>query len=134
MRDELHKDSAVITDLYVKSDSEIALRAALVITFTKYKTVTHFSTGGPVLKLYWATSDKQDIQTLPYALTADNAFDFIYAWLRSVKHQNREHENTHGGDGSDGFGFILAAGDEEHVSTDWRVAFHVKAMNLYYSK
>ena len=129
-RDYLH-DEAIVQKFSVTSDSLESLRASVRIAFSGHKSVTHFKKTKNSMSFFWAVSsnNSDEATPLPYELNKDNAFDFIYAWLKSVEENDRliQYPDMSDGDGSDGFGFKIKS-EESYCS------FTITAMNLYYSK
>ncbi len=128
---KLIEDYSIITDFKVKSDSAKVLKSTVEMCFTSDKTIfTHFKKEGPILKLYRGDygADKDEAGLLPYPLTKDNAYYFIYAWLHSFDEDERTWENK-GGDGSHAIGFKAEWFD---FGNNADVIF--EAINIYYSK
>ena len=121
----LKEGSPIISSFSVKSDSATHLKSTVEMCFAHPKTIfTHFRVDGPKLMLYWGDyGAKQDDATkLPFPLNVDNAYDFIYAWLGSIKMGDRTGDGQAVGFEAEWFDF----------GENFNVMFH--AINIYYSK
>jgi hypothetical protein len=128
---KLIEDNSIVSEFKVKSDSARDLKAVVTMCFKSPKTIfKYFKKDGPKLMLYtYEQSAKNDgAALLPFPLTEDNAYDFIYAWLHSFKKDERTWEYQ-GGDGSHVIGFTAEWFD---CGKPFNVEF--EAINIYYSK
>jgi hypothetical protein len=124
---KLIEDSSIVSEFTIKSDSARDLRAAVSLCFKSENTIyPFFKRDGS--KLMLARSKDKDMEALPFPLTKENAYEFIYAWLHSFDSQGRRTENAHG-DGEHGIGFTAEW-------FEWGKPYDVEfeAINIYYSK
>lgn len=126
MEERILKEGSPITSSFkVMSDTATHLKSTVEMCFAHPNTVfTHFKVDGPKLMLYWGEyGAKQDDATqLPYPLNPDNAYDFIYSWLGSIKREERSNEGQAVGFEAEWFDY----------GKNFNVMFH--AINIYYSK
>ena len=111
---KLLEDGSIITDFKIKSDSEKALKHAVDLCFVRAKEFLYFTKDGGVL--------------LPYKLTSENAYSFIYAWLHSLTAEEIRYEYENG-DGSHRLGFEM-----EWLNFGENPDVVFEAIHIYYSK
>ena len=127
---KLLEDGSIITDFKIKSDSEKALKHAVDLCFVRAKEFLYFTKDGGKLKLYRSDygAKKDGGVLLPYKLTSENAYSFIYAWLHSLTAEEIRYEYENG-DGSHRLGFEMEWLD---FGENPDVVF--EAIHIYYSK
>ena len=135
MRDYLSTGKPILLSGEITSDSEDTLRAIIpiVINCQNHEKVdrplTHYKITKNVLEFWegdYSVKEKGGI-ILPFPLTRENAFDFIYNCMKNVDENDISTEYS--GDGSNGFGFTakICGNFGDPVLT-------ITVQNLYYSK
>lgn len=134
-REYLSTGKPIIMHGEITSDSADTLRAIIPIVISCHshekvdRPLTHFKMEKNVLT-FWEGDYKVEEAggaILPFPLTRDNAFDFIYNCMKSIDKGDIPYEYT--GDGSNGFGFHAKVGGEFGEPT-----LIITVQNLYYSK